>query len=57
MNKMFPETIEIIVKGLVMNEIVDCHRSGDLVYAFGNQYILKVSDDVLRLQSEYEKDL
>ena len=39
------------------NEIVDCHRSGDLVYAFGNQYILKVSDDVLRLQSEYEKDL
>ena len=57
MNKMFPETIEIIVKGLVMNEIVDWHRSGDLVYAFGNQYILKVSDDILRLQSEYEKDL
>lgn len=54
---MFPNEIAIVIKDLEAKEIVDFHRSGDLVYSFENKYILKVSDDIARLKSEYEKDL
>lgn len=54
---MFPNEIVNVIKVLEAKEIVDFHRSGDLVYSFENKYILKVSDDIVRLKSEYEKDL
>lgn len=54
---MFPNEIVIVIKDLEAKEIVDFHRSGDSVYSFENKYILKVSDDIVRLKSEYEKDL
>lgn len=54
---MFPKKIKEIIKDLNIKEIVDCHRSGDKVFSVDNKYILKVSDDVLRLKGEYEKDL
>lgn len=54
---MFPNEIVIVIKDLEAKEIVDFHRSGDSVYSFENKYILKVSDDTVRLKSEYEKDL
>lgn len=54
---MFPNEIVIVIKDLEVKEIVDFHRSGDSVYSFENKYILKVSDDIVRLKREYEKDL
>lgn len=54
---MFPNEIVIVIKDLEAKEIVDFHRSGDSVYSFENKYILKVSDDIVRLKREYEKDL
>ena len=53
---MIPYIIEEIVKDLPMMKIVDYHRSGDDVYAFGNKYILKVSEELARLQQEFNKD-
>ena len=53
----FTNEIVIVIKDLEAKEIVDFHRSGDSVYSFENKYILKVSDDIVRLKSEYEKDL
>ncbi len=53
---MFPNQIKQIIKNLSINEILDCHRSGDLVYSISNKYILKVSNDIFRLEKEYIKD-
>ena len=53
---MLPIIIEELVKDLKQIEIVDYHRSGDKVYSYENKYILKVSEDVVRLQQEFEKD-
>lgn len=53
---MFPKKINEIIKDMEIEEIVDFHRSGDKVYSISLVYILKVSDDVLRLQNEFYKD-
>lgn len=53
---MFPNEIKNLIKNYNVTEIVDFHRSGDTVYSIGNKYILKVSDDVKRLEEEYNKD-
>ena len=53
---MLPYIIEELVKNLEIKEITDFHRSGDLVYSFGNKYILKVSTELARIQQEFNKD-
>lgn len=53
---MFPHIIEELINGLEIKEITDFHRSGDFVYSIGNKYILKVSEELARLQQEFEKD-
>ena len=53
---MIPSIIEELIKDLEMVEITDFHRSGDLVYSIGNKYILKISEELTRLQQEFEKD-
>ena len=53
---MIPLIIEELIKDLEMVEITDFHRSGDLVYSIGNKYILKISEELTRLQQEFEKD-
>ena len=52
---MIPLIIEELIKDLEMVEITDFHRSGDLVYSIGNKYILKISEELTRLQQEFEK--
>ena len=53
---MFPYIIEEIINGLEIKEITDFHRSGDLVFSISDKYILKVSEELARLQQEFEKD-
>lgn len=53
---MFPKIIDEIILNMKVEEIVDFHRSGDLVYSIEKAYILKVSNDVIRLQNEFYKD-
>lgn len=53
---MIPKTIKDKIKDMELKEITECHRSGDQVYQISNKYILKISDNVARLQKEYEKD-
>ena len=54
---MFPNKLSEYIKSLEIRLITDYHSSNDLVYNIGNKYILKVSDNINRLNSEYEKDL
>ena len=54
---MFPNKLSEYIKSLEIRLIKDYHSSNDLVYNIGNKYILKVSDNINRLNSEYEKDL
>ena len=42
----FPEAIEQRLSGKAVVEITENHRSGDLVYRAGDDYILKVSDNI-----------
>ena len=53
---MFPLKINEIIKDMPIEEIVNFHRSGDIVYSISDKFILKVSNDVNRLQNEYYKD-
>lgn len=53
---MLPKEISKIIGNLQVTEVVDYHRSGDNVYTVGEKYILKVSNNVDRLKTEYEKD-
>ena len=53
---MIPKIIEDKIKDMKLKEITECHRSGDTVYQVADKYILKISDNVARLQKEYEKD-
>ena len=53
---MLPYIIDELVKDLNVVEYKDYHRSGDLVYSYGNKYLLKVSDNLIRLQKEFNKD-
>lgn len=53
---MFPEILHPYLLGEKIEEIVDYHRSGDQVYQISGKYILKVSEDVSRLEQEYKKD-
>lgn len=54
---MFPKCINDLIKDKELIEIKDFHRSGDFVYSIGNCYILKVSNNIERLNEEYKKDL
>lgn len=53
---MLPDIIKDLIKDLELIEITEAHRSDDLVYSVGNKYILKVCDDLARLQQEFNKD-
>ena len=53
---MLPDIIKDLIKDLELKEINEAHRSDDLVYFVGNKYILKVCDDLARLQQEFNKD-
>lgn len=48
----FPNTMGQWLAGREVTEITENHRSGDLVYRVGDDYILKVSDNVERLVRE-----
>lgn len=50
----FPKAMEQYLEGRTVKEITENHRSGDLVYRVGNDYILKVSDNIERLRRERE---
>lgn len=47
-----PPAIRERLAGKAIVEITENHRSGDLVYRVGEDYILKVSDNIERLQRE-----
>lgn len=49
---MFTDKINQFVKGMSSKLITEAHCSGDMVYQFEDKYILKVSDNVERLQRE-----
>ena len=51
-----PSEIEKYIDGKIVTEAKDFHVSGDEVYNIDNEYILKVSNNIERLQKEYEKD-
>lgn len=53
---MFPDNIKKIINNLTVTEILDCHRSGDSVFSIGDKYILKISENISRLEEEYNKD-
>ena len=53
---MLPNIIKEKIEGLKLETLYDYHRSGDEVNMIDNKYILKVSDNVYRLQQELEKD-
>ena len=46
-----PEKIKNIVKD-ILPSLNDEGRSGDLVYIYGKEYILKISDDIERVENE-----
>lgn len=48
----YPSAMEQWLLGKTVVEITENHRSGDLVYRVGEDYILKVSDNIERLQRE-----
>ena len=48
----YPPAMEQWLAGKTVVEITKNHRSGDLVYRVGEDYILKVSDNIERLQRE-----
>ena len=52
-----PKEISLIIKEKLIQEITDFHVSGDLVYNIENEYIMKVSKEVSRLEEEYQKDI
>lgn len=54
---MFPKEIKTIIKNLDIKSYDDFHVSGDMVYNVGDKYILKTSNQVERLEKEYNKDL
>ena len=54
---MFPSKINEIIKNYRIFEYTDFHVSKDNVYNIENKFILKVSNNVNRLQDEYKKDL
>lgn len=54
---MFPDKIKELIKDLKIKEYKDFHVSKDLVYNISNKYILKISDNISRLEEEYHKDL
>lgn len=48
----FPQVIEERLAGKEVAEITENHKSGDLVYRVGSDYILKISDNIERLRRE-----
>lgn len=50
--KSLPSVIEEWLAGKEVVEITENHRSGDLVYRVGDDYILKISDNIERLVRE-----
>lgn len=53
---MFPLKIMNLINDLRIEEITDCHRSGDIVYSIENIYILKISSQIKRLEEEFKRD-
>lgn len=53
---MLPHIIKEKIDGLNLEILYDYHRSGDEVNIIENKYILKISDNIYRLQQEMEKD-
>lgn len=53
---MLPNIIKEKIEGLKSEKLYDFHCSGDEVIMIDNKYILKVSDNIYRLQQELEKD-
>ncbi len=53
---MLPHIIKEKIDGLNIEPLYDYHRSGDEVNIIENKYILKISDNIYRLQQEMEKD-
>ena len=49
---MIPKIIEDKIKDMKLKEITECHRSGDTVYQVANKYILKISENIQRLERE-----
>ena len=47
-----PREIEKIIENMNITEIKDGHCSGDLVYKVENKYILKISENIQRLERE-----
>ena len=47
-----PREIEKIIESMNITEIKDGHCSGDLVYKVENKYILKISENIQRLERE-----
>jgi len=47
-----PEEIEKYFSNKKISKIIKGHRSGDLVYRIGNEYILKISRDIESLNKE-----
>lgn len=48
----FPQAIEERLAGKEVAEITEHHVSGDLVYRVGNDYVLKISNNIERLRRE-----
>lgn len=53
---MLPNIILEKIANLKKEPLYDFHCSGDEVYNVENKYILKISDNIYRLQQELEKD-
>ncbi|MDE6517212.1 MAG: phosphotransferase [Acetatifactor sp.] len=51
-NINFPKAMGRYLAGKAVIEVTENHRSGDLVYRVGDDYILKVSDNIERLERE-----
>ena len=52
MQLYIPAQIENFIKSMKIEEIKDGHCSGDLVYKVENKYILKISENIQRLERE-----
>lgn len=51
-----PKEIYNLISDKELNEITDFHVSGDSVFMIEDKFILKVSNNIERLNKEYEKD-
>ena len=50
--KKLPQEIQLYIADHKVKKITKAHRSGDLVYQIGDQFILKISNNIDRLRRE-----